>query len=181
MTTHNEIPEDLSSTEPVGLNLEGVPQPFAGAIVLLETIAQTGATSFIDGKPTPNRELCLRFASELRAALRPSTLTLVATDSDAWLEEFARLLGNYVQVCKQEAPETRHHYHVLYDHVRALVPSAPERTLRYWLEVIHDNGLSLGDRLQRISSRISSILRGDSPDKYPPHQIREQCTCHLSE
>jgi hypothetical protein len=44
-------------------------QPFAGAITLLETIAQYGMTPEVDGKPTPNKELCLRFASEMRAAL----------------------------------------------------------------------------------------------------------------
>jgi hypothetical protein len=55
-------------TRAVGNNLDNVPQPYAGAIVLLETIAQCGATSHDGmGNPTPNRELCLRFASELRA------------------------------------------------------------------------------------------------------------------
>lgn len=57
-----------------GRNLDGVPQPYSGAIVLLETIAECGAQSFYeDGKPTPNRELCLKFAAELRdVASQPS-------------------------------------------------------------------------------------------------------------
>lgn len=58
------IDPDLRS---VGRNLDDMPQPYAGAVVLLETIAQCGATAFDEmGTPTPNRELCLRFASELR-------------------------------------------------------------------------------------------------------------------
>ena len=59
--------DELSDTSTVGKDLGNVPQPFSGAIVLLETIAQCGATAFDGmGNPTPNRELCLRFASELR-------------------------------------------------------------------------------------------------------------------
>jgi hypothetical protein len=59
--------------------------------------------------------------------------------------------------------------------------AAHEATLRDWLTIIHDNGLSTGDRLQRISVMISAILRGDAPGKYPPHQIREQCSCGFKE
>lgn len=57
----------LSDTSTVGKDLGNVPQPYSGAVVLLETIAQCGATAFDGmGNPTPNRELCLRFANELR-------------------------------------------------------------------------------------------------------------------
>lgn len=59
-------PVDISK---VGNDLDGVPQPFAGAIVLLETIAQCGALGFFaDGSATPNHHLCLRIAEELREA-----------------------------------------------------------------------------------------------------------------
>jgi hypothetical protein len=57
--------------------------------------------------------------------------------------------------------------------------AAPEPTLQNWLTIIHDNELSLGDRLQRLSVRISGILRGDAPDKFQPHAIRDQCNCAL--
>jgi hypothetical protein len=58
---------------PIGIDLDGMPQPYAGAIVLLETIAQCGALAFFaDGSATPNHELCLRFAGELREAGRAS-------------------------------------------------------------------------------------------------------------
>lgn len=65
--------QEQAGTEPdmdnVGRGLEGLPQPYAGAVVLLETIAQCGAIAFDEtGAPTPNRELCLRFAGELRVA-----------------------------------------------------------------------------------------------------------------
>lgn len=54
---------------------------------------------------------------------------------------------------------------------------AENASLRNWLNIARDNGLSLGDRLQRISSSIQSLMAGDAPDKYPPHTIREQCNC----
>lgn len=57
---------------------------------------------------------------------------------------------------------------------RATPPAMPKTTLRCWLDIIHDNELALGDRLQRLSSRIQSLLSGDAHDKYPPHTIREQ-------
>lgn len=45
-----------------------LPQPYAGAITLLETIAEHGALAkFDDGMPTPNSVLCKRFAEQLRA------------------------------------------------------------------------------------------------------------------
>lgn len=54
----------------VGRDLEAVPQPYAGAIVLLETIAECGADAFDEqGAATPNRRLCLQFAEQLRAAV----------------------------------------------------------------------------------------------------------------
>lgn len=59
--------EKRSDTRDVGRDLDNVPQPYAGAVVLLETIAQCGAIAFDGmGNPTPNRELCQRFADELR-------------------------------------------------------------------------------------------------------------------
>lgn len=62
-----EKQDKQSDTSTVGKDLDNVPQPYSGAIVLFETIAQCGATAFDGmGNPTPNRELCLRFANELR-------------------------------------------------------------------------------------------------------------------
>lgn len=58
--------------------------------------------------------------------------------------------------------------------------AAPQSTLHDWLTVIHDNDLSLGDRLQRISVQISGILRGDAPAKFKPHTIREQDFDHAA-
>jgi hypothetical protein len=53
----------------VGIGLTDMPQPYAGAIVMLETIAEFGMQShYPDGRPTENHELCLRLARELRAA-----------------------------------------------------------------------------------------------------------------
>lgn len=50
-------------------NSSAIPQPFAGAITMLELIAEHGAVAkFDDGQPTPNSELCKRFARELRDA-----------------------------------------------------------------------------------------------------------------
>jgi hypothetical protein len=70
-TTPSGVFKERAGLDPdmktVGRNLDDMPQPFAGAIVLLETIAQCGATAFDEmGTPTPNRALCLRFAGELR-------------------------------------------------------------------------------------------------------------------
>lgn len=56
-------------TSHVGRDLGGMPQPFAGAVVLLETIAECGAIAFFDdGTRTPNSELCQKFAEDLRMA-----------------------------------------------------------------------------------------------------------------
>lgn len=49
-----------------------LPQPFAGAVVLLETIAEHGCVSYLpDGSSSPNRDLCLLFAAELRRVATP--------------------------------------------------------------------------------------------------------------
>lgn len=61
------------NTDHVGRDMDGIAQPLAGAIVLLETIAECGATAFIDGQRTPNSELCKRFADELRTEARRAT------------------------------------------------------------------------------------------------------------
>lgn len=52
---------------------DSLPQPFAGAITLLETIAEHGMTpQNKDGTPTANSTLCKRFADELnRYAMEP--------------------------------------------------------------------------------------------------------------
>jgi hypothetical protein len=50
---------------------DDIPQPYAGAVTLLETIAQVGAVPYYEnGKPTENRELCLKFAEQLRAVAK---------------------------------------------------------------------------------------------------------------
>jgi hypothetical protein len=55
-------------TSRVGRDLDDVPQPYAGAVVLLETIAACGAQPFFaNGDSTPMRQLCQRFAGELRS------------------------------------------------------------------------------------------------------------------
>jgi hypothetical protein len=52
-----------------GLDLDDMPQPYAGAIVMFETIAEFGMEShYANGQPTENRDLCLRLARELRDA-----------------------------------------------------------------------------------------------------------------
>ncbi|HJV72703.1 MAG TPA: hypothetical protein VJ654_00650 [Noviherbaspirillum sp.] len=58
---------EAARDDAIGEGLDEVDQPYAGTIVLLETIAQYGAKSFDDGNPTPMRALCLRFAAEIRA------------------------------------------------------------------------------------------------------------------
>lgn len=54
-------------------------------------------------------------------------------------------------------------------------PGAPVRadteTLNNWLDMIHDNGYALGDRLQRLSCAIALLLDGKPA---PRHIIREQ-------
>jgi hypothetical protein len=45
------------------------PQPYAGIIVLLETLSEIGMTAKRDGAPTANSRLCTRFAADLRAIL----------------------------------------------------------------------------------------------------------------
>ena len=47
-----------------------------------------------------------------------------------------------------------------------------EYLMQNWLVIIHDNDLSIGDRLQRLSSQINSLLDGEPADKYRPHQPR---------
>lgn len=58
--------DKMGNTDHVGRNLDGVPQPYAGAIVLLETIAECGARAFVGEDRTENSKLCTRFANELR-------------------------------------------------------------------------------------------------------------------
>ncbi len=46
--------------------------------------------------------------------------------------------------------------------------------LQNWIDVIHDNERSMGDRLQSLSSKFQGLLKGDAVDKYPLSTIREQ-------
>jgi hypothetical protein len=55
---------------------------------------------------------------------------------------------------------------------KPLAPVAHESILRDWLLRIHDNELSIGDRLQGLSSRISLLLAGGAASE--PYVIREQ-------
>jgi hypothetical protein len=66
------------------------------------------------------------------------------------------------------------------DQMRAYATEAVEQSLaqeaqedasclQNWLTIIHDNDLSIGDRLQRLSSQMNLILGGKSAAKYPPH------------
>lgn len=50
---------------------------------------------------------------------------------------------------------------------------ATESLLRTFLDIIHDNGYAIGDRLQSLSTRIQGILGGDALDKYPPRPQRQ--------
>jgi hypothetical protein len=73
---------DAANSNAVGRDLDGVPQPFSGAIVLLETIAEFGALPFIGGNPTAMRNDCLRLATELRGAV-PMDVTANAAPADS--------------------------------------------------------------------------------------------------
>lgn len=68
------------NTDHVGRDMDSIEQPFAGAIVLLETIAECGAIAYIDGQRTQNSELCRRFAAELRTEARRATAGTTAPD-----------------------------------------------------------------------------------------------------
>lgn len=59
---------------------------------------------------------------------------------------------------------------------QSLDQSEQDVILQNWLTIIHDNDLSIGDRLQRLSSQINLILEGKLAGKQPIHQprIREQ-------
>lgn len=95
-TTASESGEAVThgNTDHVGRDLDGMPQPFAGAIVLLETIAECGALAFFpDGSRTPNSNLCKRFADELRLAGR-ATLPPVAAQQDR-VEQVARAMAKH--------------------------------------------------------------------------------------
>jgi hypothetical protein len=67
------VEDKIGSTDHVGRDLDDMPQPFAGAIVLLETIAECGARPYIGDDPTPIRDDCNRFAKELRVAGRAAS------------------------------------------------------------------------------------------------------------
>lgn len=55
-------------------------------------------------------------------------------------------------------------------------------TLRNWLAMVHDNELSLGDRLQRLSCAFRTLLDGGAVDS-TPYVVREQtfCACTATE
>jgi hypothetical protein len=52
--------------------------------------------------------------------------------------------------------------------------AVPIERLQNWIDVIHDNERSMGDRLQSLSSIFAGVLRGNAVDKYPLQSIREQ-------
>lgn len=74
--THPAAPveDKIGNTDHVGRDLDDMPQPYAGAIVLLETIAECGARPYIGEDPTPMRGDCYRFAKELREAGREAAV-----------------------------------------------------------------------------------------------------------
>jgi len=79
-----------------------LPQPFAGAITLLETIATHGAqAAFEDGTATPNAKLCVRFARALRdyaasqqPAAAPTAPAVQMQDERAAFEAWADNAGH---------------------------------------------------------------------------------------
>lgn len=79
-----DVEAEHGNTDHVGRDMEGIVQPYAGAIVLLETIAECGAIAFIDGQRTMNSELCRRFASELRETARQSTAESAPASAPEW-------------------------------------------------------------------------------------------------
>lgn len=86
---HAPIKDKIGDTSHVGRGLDDMPQPFAGAIVLLETIAECGARPYIGGDPTPMRETCMRFASELRTAGEAARLAGAANAQQIGLLQLA--------------------------------------------------------------------------------------------
>lgn len=65
-----EMLNPLENTDHVGRDLDDIPQPYAGAIVLLETISECGAKAYVGRERTANSELCIKFANDLRAEAR---------------------------------------------------------------------------------------------------------------
>lgn len=65
-----EMLNPVGNTDHVGRDMDDIPQPYAGAIVLLETISECGAKAYIGRERTPNSELCMKFANDLRAEAR---------------------------------------------------------------------------------------------------------------
>lgn len=57
---------------------------------------------------------------------------------------------------------------------QAPVREVPDERLQNWIDLIHDNERSMGDRLQSLSSTFAGLLNGDAVDKYPLRAIREQ-------
>lgn len=83
-----ERADRIRNTDHVGRNLDGVPQPYAGAIVLLETIAECGALAFVGEQRTPMSETCTRFANDLRTV---AGRRAAETGAGAAAEDAARL------------------------------------------------------------------------------------------
>jgi hypothetical protein len=60
-----------SNDRNVGKDTDGIPQPYVGAIVFLQHIAEFGLVPFFEnGESTPNRETARRMAQELIDAQR---------------------------------------------------------------------------------------------------------------
>ncbi len=105
-------------------------------------------------------------------AARPSAVVSVPEDSPVlnWLIK-ARHCG--INIVEQSAYYLMDYYEGAEPDSSPLPEAAkaePEE-LRDMLTLIHDNGYALGDRLQRLSGKISALLKGDHPQ---PHVIREQ-------
>lgn len=88
--------EQLGDTSAVGLDMEGIEQPYAGAVVLLETIAEFGAVPFVDGAATPMRDDCLRLARGLReAARRAGEKSTITPDVKTGAGELSKLCETF--------------------------------------------------------------------------------------
>lgn len=91
--------------------------------------------------------------------------------ADAWDEEMVRAYGD---------KRAEHAFSATAEFIElpSLQPVqqpavTPER-LQNWIDLIHDNERSMGDRLQSLSSTFQLMLEGAPAAKYPPFAIREQ-------
>lgn len=101
-------------------------------------------------------------SARLARTAAPNEIEPPLSSTEDCLERVARLLerqGRFVLSCGVRGA------------LQSIKVSAASVTLRNWLALIHDNERSIGDRLQSISSTISTVLNGDTP---PLFDIREQ-------